>query len=71
MATKRDKMIINLDGLLPIKLHDSLITWSYKITWQTKFITFSIPVSMTTKLGRTVTYRDETLPINLNDHLVM
>ena len=43
MATKLDKMVTYFDGLLRIKLHDSLITWSCKITWQTKIILSSLP----------------------------
>ena len=43
MATKLDKMITYFDGLLPIKSHDSLITWSCGITWKTKTIISPIP----------------------------
>ena len=46
----------------PIKSHDSLITWSYDITWTTKN-TSTIRVPMATKLGRMVTYLDGLLPI--------
>ena len=35
-------MVIYLNGLLPIKSNEPLITWSYKITWQTKVI-ISLP----------------------------
>ena len=42
MATRRDKMAVYLDKLLPIKSHDPLITWFYKIMWQTKIIS-SLP----------------------------
>ena len=31
MATKIGRMIASLDGLLPIMLHDPLITWSFEI----------------------------------------
>ena len=31
MATKLGRMIASLDGLLPIMLHDPLITWSCEI----------------------------------------
>ena len=31
MATKFDRIITYLDGLLPIKSHDPLITWSWEI----------------------------------------
>ena len=43
MATKLGWIIIYLDGLLPIKSHDPLITWSCKITWQAKIIISSLP----------------------------
>ena len=36
MANKLDRMVTYLDGLLPIKSHDSWITWSCEITRQTK-----------------------------------
>ena len=39
---KLDKIAIYFDGLLPIKSHDSLITWSCKIIWKTKIITSSL-----------------------------
>ena len=56
MATKRGRMITYLDGLLPIKSLDSLITWSCEITWETKSIILNTTVLMVTKLGRMVTY---------------
>ena len=40
MATKLDRRVINHEGLLHIKLHDTLIMWSCKKTWQTKNISF-------------------------------
>ena len=44
IASKLYKMFIYIDGfLLPIKSHDSLITWSFKITWQTNIIISSLP----------------------------
>ena len=39
MATKLGRIVTHLDGLLPIKSHDPLITRSCKITWFTKTIT--------------------------------
>ena len=36
MATKLDRMVTYLEGFLPIKSHDPLITWPCKITWQAK-----------------------------------
>ena len=38
MATKLDRMVTYLDGLLHIKLHDRLIRWSCDITWQSKVV---------------------------------
>ena len=38
MTTKLGRMVAHLDGLLPIKSHDSLMTWSCDITWQAKTI---------------------------------
>ena len=38
MATKLCKMVTYLDGLLPIKLHDPLITWLCEILGKTKTI---------------------------------
>ena len=37
------KMVIYFDELLLIKSHDPLITWSYKIKWETKIIISSLP----------------------------
>ena len=36
MATKLGRVMTNLEGLPPLKLHDPLMTWSRKITWQIK-----------------------------------
>ena len=41
MATKLGRMY--RDGLLPIKPHDALITWSCEIKWQNKTIIFLLP----------------------------
>ena len=32
LATERGRVIIYLEGVLPIKSHDSLIMWSFEIT---------------------------------------
>ena len=56
MFTKLGRMVIYLDGLVPITTHDCLITWSCKITWQTKTIISPSTVPMVTKLGRMVVY---------------
>ena len=52
-----------LDWLPPIKLLNSLITWSCKMTWQTKI---STAMRMTTKLGKMVTPLVGLLPIKSN-----
>ena len=38
MATKLRRMVLYLNRLLVIKSHDTLTSWSFKITWQTKTI---------------------------------
>ena len=38
MVTKLDRMVTYHEGLLHINSNDALITWSCKITWQTKTI---------------------------------
>ena len=45
LATKLDRMVIYLEGLLIlfIKPFNALITWSYKVTRQTKIIIFPLP----------------------------
>ena len=40
ITTKLGKMAAHLDGLLPIKIHYPLITWSCHITWQAKIIIY-------------------------------
>ena len=42
IATKRCSMVNCFDVLLPIKSHDTLITWSCKITWQSKTVISSL-----------------------------
>ena len=43
MAIKFGRRTTYIEGLLPMKLFDHLITWSYKITWQTKTIISPLP----------------------------
>ena len=43
MATKRDRMVTHLERLLTIKSFYTLITWSCKVTWQTKIIIYPQP----------------------------
>ena len=37
-ANTHGRIVIFLNGFLPIKSHEPLITWSWEITWQTKNI---------------------------------
>ena len=46
MATKLSRMVAHLDGLLPIKSHDSLIMWSFKIMWPAKTIIFPLSLCL-------------------------
>ena len=43
MTTNFCRMVNYLYGLLPMKSHGSLITWSCKIIWQTKIIISPLP----------------------------
>ena len=43
MATRLGKKATYLDGVLSIKSHDPLVTWSSVITWQTKIIISPLP----------------------------
>ena len=43
MATKLGSMVTYLEGNLTIKLYYALITWSCKVTWQTKIIISPLP----------------------------
>ena len=43
MARKLGKTGTYLEGLLPLKSHDAMITWSCEITWQTKTIISPLP----------------------------
>ena len=71
LATKLDRMVAHLDGLLPIKFHYPLLTWSCDITWQAAYYISIITVPLTTKLGRMATYLEGLLTIKLHEALVM
>ena len=60
-----------LEQLPPIKLLYSLVTWSWKITWQikTNFIS-TATVSLATKLGRMLIYLEQLPSIKLLNPLV-
>ena len=64
MAIQLGRMATYLNEFLPIKSHDSLITWSFETTWQTT------TSPLTIKLGRIVTYFDWLLSIKSHDHLI-
>ena len=59
MATKLDRMITYLDGLLPITLHGPLIMWSCKINHYISTTT----VPMANKPDRMITYLDALLSV--------
>ena len=56
IATKRGRMVTNLEPFLPIKSHNHLIMQSGKMTWQTKKI-FSLPYYL-----RPQNWQDDDLP---------
>ena len=71
MHIKLGRMMTNLEGLLPMMLLYSLITWSCEITWQSKVINMSTTtVRIETKFGRMVTNIQRFLPIMLLYFLV-
>ena len=43
MATELGSIVTYFKGLLPFKLQDSYVTWSFGITWQTKIIISPLP----------------------------
>ena len=70
MTTKLGRMVTYLEALLTIKSHYALITWSCKVTWQTKIIFSTTRLPMTTKLGSMVTYFDRFLLIISHGFLI-
>ena len=46
MAMKLGRMVTYLEGLKSIKQHNALITWSCKITWQSKIIISLLPMCL-------------------------
>ena len=72
MTTKRGRMIIYLDGLLPLKSHDFSITRTCKIIMtklKSSYLHYLSPHGL--KLGRMVTYLDGLLPKTSLDSLIM
>ena len=65
LATKLDRMVTYLDGLLPIKVPDPLITWSCEIIRQTGTIISPMPPN------KVVTYYEELPLIKLLDPSIM
>ena len=43
MTTRVGRVVTYLEWLLPVMSHDHMITWSNKITWQTKIIIYLLP----------------------------
>ena len=70
MTNKFGRMIISVEGLLPIKSHDPFIIWSCEIARQTKIIIPPIAVSMAIKLKSVVSYPNWLLPMKLLNPLV-
>ena len=70
MTNKFGRMIISVEGLLPIKSHDPFIIWSCEIARQTKIIIPPIVVSMAIKLKSVVSYPNWLLPMKLLNPLV-
>ena len=74
MATKLDRIVTYLDGILPIKSHDSFITWSWEIMLQTKTTISPIPQCLwpPNLVGRWLTLSGSHPQSYLNiDHLVL
>ena len=64
-VTKLGRMVTYLEGTPALKLCNTLIKWSCKVTWQTKIIsTTRVPV--TNKCDSIVTYLNRLLPIKCN-----
>ena len=55
-----------LEGLLFLKSHDPLITWSCKITWQANHSISTTTIPMVAKRGSVVNYLKRLLPIKSN-----
>ena len=71
MVHKFGRMITYLEELLPIKSHDTFITWSYKITWQNE--TIISPLSQylqSSKRGSMLTSLDGLLSKNSHEPLI-
>ena len=73
MATKLGKMVSYLDGLKPIKSHDSLITWFCKVRLQTNHYFSTTRVFDATRRDRMIliTYPDKRLLVKSLDPLIM
>ena len=75
MANKLGWVVTYLKGLLPIKLHGSLVMWSCCITWQIIFSKIlkheisSTTILMATKPDMVITYHEGFPPITSLDPL--
>ena len=67
MATKLGSIITYLDGILPIKSHEALISWSCEIMWQTQSV-----VSLPSKrlLPAMMTFLDGLLQIKSHGSII-
>ena len=63
MATKFDRLVSNLGCYLPLKSHDPLIMWSWRSRDKLKLLYLHYTVSMSTRLGRMMTYLEGVLSI--------
>ena len=70
MPNKLNSIASYRDELLPIKSHDTFITLSWKITWQTKIIKSPLTMCLW-PLGKMVTYLEQLLTIKFCDALIM
>ena len=72
MATKYDRMMTYLKWLLPVKLPEPLVSWSCKITWQTKTIISLLPQCPQPQNlgGWLVTYHELLPPMKSHNHLI-
>ena len=65
MATKLGRMVTDLEGLLHIKSHDTMITVLLRSFHKLNHYISSAIVPRATKLGRMVAYRKEPLPLKV------
>ena len=69
-STNFGRLVTYLDGLLPIKSHDPLITWSPEITWKTKTI-ISPMLRCLRAMGKVMTYHKGLSQVKPYDPFIM